>query len=391
MSVKKLNNCVACGGKYLEKFLDLNDQPLANNFTTEKVETDRYPLAVNFCISCSHTQLTHSVDPNILFKNYIYESGTSETLKQFNYNLANKIRRETTGLTVLDIACNDGSLLDHFSKAGFKTYGVDPASNLVPKARSKGHTVHEGFWPMHLGKTFDVIIAQNVLAHTPNPYEFLNGCKKALSKNGKIYIQTSQSQMYHRGEFDTVYHEHISFFSINSMLRLAARCGLYLNKVEIVDIHGDSYLFTLSKSYALQNTVAMNEKEKIEGRHYLSFYNKFAENVTALCDSFNNTVESYKQDGYTVIGYGAAAKGMTFLNASNTALDFIIDDSPAKQGTFSPAFQIPVKSIDSLADVDKPVIVPLAWNFLNEIRTRVHKVRKDVKFITYFPSVTTID
>ena len=94
MSVKKLNNCVACGGKYLEKFLDLNDQPLANNFTTEKVETDRYPLAVNFCISCSHTQLTHSVDPNILFKNYIYESGTSETLKKFNYNLANKIRRE---------------------------------------------------------------------------------------------------------------------------------------------------------------------------------------------------------------------------------------------------------------------------------------------------------
>lgn len=392
MSCTELLACVACSNDKIEKFLDLHDQPLANNFTDTPIKTDEYPLAVNYCDICGHTQLSHSVDPSVLFANYIYKSGTSNTLKDYFLDFAKKVSNEnTSSKTVLDIACNDGSQLNAFSNYGWKTYGVDPAENLLEES-SKVHNITHGFWPCdtHL-KKYDVIVAQNVLAHTPNPYEFLLACSDNITNTGKIYIQTSQSQMYQRGEFDTFYHEHISFFSVSSMLRLAGRCGLYLNKVEIMDIHGDSYLFTLSKEYNVQNSIAMKEKEDADGRTTFSFYEKFADNVKTLCDEFKHTVEKYKQDGYTVIGYGAAAKGMTFLNAAQTELDFIIDDSPAKQGLFSPAMQIPVVSIDELSKHDKVIIVPLAWNFLNEIRQRVDAVKSDVKYITYFPSVTTID
>ena len=392
MSCIELTACVACGSKNIETFLDLQNQPLANNFTSTPVKTDEYPLAVNYCHDCSHTQLTHSVDPSVLFANYIYKSGTSKTLKDYFLDFAKKISKENTGSnTVLDIACNDGSQLNAFKQLGWETFGVDPAENLLSES-NKSHTITHGFWPCDTSlKEYDVIVAQNVLAHTPNPYEFLMACSDRISETGKIYIQTSQSQMYQRGEFDTVYHEHISFFSVSSMLRLASRCGLYLNKVEIMDIHGDSYLFTLSKQYQMENSVAMSEKEELEGRTTFSFYQTFAQRVESLCSMFKHTVEEYRNNGYTVIGYGAAAKGMTFLNAAQTKLDFIIDDSPEKQNLFSPAMQIPVVSIDELSKHDNVIIVPLAWNFLNEIRQRVDAVKSNVTYITYFPSVTTID
>lgn len=393
MNCKELINCVACAGDRLEKFLDLNQQPLANNFTDTPAETTNYPLAVNFCNDCGHTQLTHSVDPSELFEDYIYKSGTSNTLKEYFKWFAKKVIIEMTddNLDVLDIACNDGSQLDAFKELGCNTHGVDPAKNLSEYS-NKNHTITEGFWPCNTSlSSYDVITAQNVLAHTPDPYQFLSACYDALKPGGKIYIQTSQSQMYQRGEFDTVYHEHISFFSINSMLRLAGRCNLYVNKVEITDIHGDSYLFTLSKNYDVQNTLVMNDREQAEGRGSFHFYKEFADNVNELCQHFSQTVKHYRAQGYTIIGYGAAAKGMTFLNAAQTKLDFIIDDSPAKQNKYSPGMQIPVVSIDELSNHKKVIIVPLAWNFLQEIRQRVSAVRQDVKYITYFPEVTTID
>lgn len=388
---KKLVFCVACGSADLHKFLDLNNQPLANNFTNSIGSKDQYPLAVNYCKSCSHSQLTHSVDPSMLFKNYIYVSGTSTTLKNYFDELASKITKENSIGSILDIACNDGTQLDSFKRLGWDTYGVDPAENLYTTS-SKEHKVICDFWPTSKFKNnVDVIIAQNVLAHTPTPLDFLKACADKISSSGKIYIQTSQSQMYQRGEFDTVYHEHISFFSIESMYRLARRANLFLTNVEIMPIHGDSYLFTLEKKHNIKNTYDMQTQEVEQGRRDFQFYEQFSKTVKDICVQFRIKVSEYKKLGYTVAGYGAAAKGMTFLNAANAKLDFIVDDNPLKQGTFSPAFDIPVVNSDMLKDVEKLIIVPLAWNFLEEIRLRVKAVNNNAKYLTYFPSVTTID
>jgi hypothetical protein len=237
----------------------------------------------------------------------------------------------------------------------------------------------------------DVITAQNVCAHTPNPLEFLEGVKTSLAPNGTAYIQTSQSQMYQRNEFDTTYHEHISFFSANSMNTLAKRAGLVLTDIVITPIHGDSYVFVLKHPGAeIKNSVTeIISKEGKEGRHNPAFYHLFGNNARLIVDNLKDLVTRCQQQGTPVVGYGAAAKGMTVLNANDIQLDWIVDDNELKQGLLTPGTNIPIKDRSSL-DIDKHiVVVPLAWNFFDEIKSNVEAIRKDksTQYVQYFPRV----
>ena len=391
-SYTTLDKCVACGGSNLVQFLDLAKQPLANNYHDGSGAGESYQLGLNLCTDCYHTQLPVSVNPKEMFDHYIYVTGTSQTLRDYCDWFAEFVdaREDIDHGNILDIACNDGTQLDSFRKLGWKTFGVDPAKNLFEIALEKGHMVRNAYWPISYPQ-MDVITAQNVCAHTPNPLEFLEGVKASLSPNGTAYIQTSQSQMYQRNEFDTTYHEHISFFSANSMNTLAKRAGLVLTDIVITPIHGDSYVFVLKHPGAeIKNSVTETiRKEAKEGRQSANFYHMFGNNARKIVEQLKDLVTRCQKEGTPVVGYGAAAKGMTVLNANDIKLDWIVDDNELKQGLLTPGTNIPIKDRSSL-DIDEHIVViPLAWNFFDEIKSNVEKIRQDksTQYVQYFPRV----
>jgi 2-polyprenyl-3-methyl-5-hydroxy-6-metoxy-1,4-benzoquinol methylase len=398
-----IKECLACGGSDLIPTLDLGNQPLANDFrsTADISNEESYPLAINRCQDCDHLQLTHAVNPALIYTHYLYVSGTSGTYLEYMKWYARFVMETYTTYTnklgpytVLDVGCNDGSQLDAFKELMFKTYGVDPAENLYPISSTK-HKVICDFWPAEQGfdTQFDIITAQNSFAHNPNPLNWLLGAVKRLNTDGKIFISTSQADMVVNGEFDTIYHEHINYYNIESMQALAERAGLYLIDVVKTPIHGTSYIFVLSKRpanhYRIENLTAMESR-----LHMGSTYRAWADGVDQLLIGLKDQIEEYQHWGYQVIGYGAAAKGMTLLNASGIQLDAVVDDNPLKQGLWCPGTTIPVVSSDYIKHIpakSKVVFVPLAWNFYTEIKRKIQTIRTNENdmFLRYFPAITT--
>jgi len=353
--------CLACDSENLEPSLNLGNQPLANEFLdAPDAPQDSFPLAVNLCQDCLHLQLTYFIDPDKMFKNYLYVSGTSETYRRY---LADFARDVYTGGCVLDIGSNDGTQLDAFKALGAETWGVDPAENLFATSSSKGHTVHLGYFDdsYEPGVLFDIINAQNVFAHNRNPLDFLLNVKRLLKPGGRVYIQTSQADMVRNGEFDTIYHEHINFFNPWSMKKLVERSGLVLLDVKKTPIHGTSFMFVLG----FEGTPAKVVKED------KSVYILWERKCRALVERVRRATKDKR-----VIAYGAAAKGNTFLNFVGMRPEAIIDDNPLKQGKFSPGQRSPIVSKEYLKTIEGPVtFLPLAWNLFDEIKKQITEIR----------------
>lgn len=397
--VKELQECLCCGSKQLKLVLDLNEQPLANSYkkTTEETEPT-FPLRLNICEDCTHLQLSHAVNPDLLFKNYLYVSGTSQTLRDYFDWFAKRTLEyfETPPTTVLDIACNDGSQLNSFKALGFKTYGIDPAENLHPLSSANHDVVCDYFndkYSYHYGsKNLDIITAQNVFAHNSYPLEFLKQCKEIMHDRSRLFIQTSQADMIQNNEFDTIYHEHLSFFNSSSMSALAARAGLHIIDIQKTPIHGNSYVFVMAKNASARLSVQHQlDQEQDQGLQDMDIYLAYAKDCQKVIADLNDTIAHYRALGYVIVGYGAAAKGMTLLNFGQTSLDYIIDDNPLKQGLYTPGMNIPIVSIDLLKELTEKQVafVPLAWNFFKEIKGKI-KSNRDVAsdvFIKYFPKI----
>ena len=229
------NRCRICKSDKLYIVFDFGYQPLANNYIEKKHELETFPLCLLKCSICHHTQLNYTVNSKKMFDNYIYESGTSRTLRNYFKYLAENIDKFITAenKTIIEIACNDGSQLDEFKKLNWKTIGIDPAKNLTIKAKNNGHIIHNGYWGID---KFDVpiptlIMAQNVIAHVPDPEKFLQACYGHMDDDTLLVIQTSQCDMYQNGQFDTIYHEHLSFFTAHSFKYLADGAPLSLTLV----------------------------------------------------------------------------------------------------------------------------------------------------------------
>ena len=397
----QIDDCLACGSNDLTFQLDLGIQALANNCIENlQVEEPKFPLAVNRCNHCNHLQLTHAVDPALIYTHYLYVSGTSKTGRD-HFEWFAKFAKEHMGYwpsTVLDIGCNDGTQLDYFKQLGLTTCGIDPAENLY-ETSSKNHKIYCNFFDTALADVmienndrFDIIVAQNSFAHNPDPVTYLKNIKRILRQGGKFFIQTSQADMIVNNEFDTIYHEHINFYNINSMNELCKRAGLYLEDVVKTPIHGTSYIFIVSGHERTQHIKNLIALEASQGLMSSERYTKWTQSVEAMRAGLVGTVDGYRQQGYRVIGYGAAAKGNTLLQYSNLDVDVIIDDNPLKQGLYSPGKNIPIVSInylDQFGDDDKLLFVPLAWNFYNEIRNRIKQKRSNQidRFVKYFPEV----
>lgn len=397
LNCKELKTCLCCKSINLTKILDLNNQPLANSYLNNKDDNeDYYPLAVNYCNDCTHLQLTHAVNPDLLFKNYLYVSGTTKTLRDYFDTFVGIVTgylKNKTTLSVLDIACNDGSQLDSFKKYGHRTYGIDPADNLHQLSSRNHNVVCDYFSKESVSRLtehkFDVIIAQNVFAHNTYPKLFLKICKDHLSDTGKVFIQTSQADMVKYGQFDTIYHEHISFFNVKSMAALVKNTGLYLQDVLKTDIHGTSYVFVLSQDPTDDNEQVLIEKDFAQTQEVIENFANMANSVV-----FDLKNELAKHKNSVIIGYGAAAKGNTLLNFGQIDLDVIVDDNPLKHNLYTPGRKIKIVSLSDTASIakDKHIVwVPLSWNFFNEIKSKVKAISpKSATFIRYFPNLEAI-
>ena len=396
---KQLTECLCCGSERLKLVLDLNEQPLANSYKKTAEETEPYfPLCLNICEDCTHLQLSHAVNPDLLFKNYLYVSGTSQTLRDYFDWFAKRTLEyfEMPPTTVLDIACNDGSQLNSFKALGLKTYGIDPAENLHPLSSANHDVVCDYFtdkYSYHYGsKNLDIITAQNVFAHNSYPLEFLKQCKEIMHDRSRLFIQTSQADMIMNNEFDTIYHEHLSFFNSSSMSALASRAGLHIIDIQKTPIHGNSYVFVMAKNSGARPSVQHQlDQEREQGLQDMNTYLAYAEGCHTVIEDLNATIAHYRELGYVIVGYGAAAKGMTLLNFGQTSLDYIIDDNPLKQGLYTPGMNIPIVSIDILEELrERPIaFVPLAWNFFKEIKGKIKANRNVVGdvFVKYFPTI----
>ena len=391
---KKLEKCLCCTNSNLFTILDLNRQPPANSYHKEGVALSDYELRLMGCDTCWHTQLSVAVDPSELFKHYLYVSGGGSTIRSYFDSFADLYSNRLPIGRCLDIACNDGTQLNSFKKHGWDTWGIDPATNLINIAADNGHKVVCDFWTTSVARsmpTFDLITAQNVFAHTAEVDEFLQACKLVMTDSSVLVIQTSQAYMFDNNEFDTIYHEHISFFSISSMLALAERNGLYINSVYKVDIHGGSYVFELGKINN-QDSSVKDQFALEQHRYNRTFLEDYSNKAMSCLQDLVDFITACKRQNKIVIGYGAAAKGMTVLNAGKIKLDFIVDDTLIKQGLLTPGMNIPIVANTELLSIEEDlVVIPLAWNFYNEIKSKVKGLRPDNNdlFVRYFPSFYT--
>ena len=398
----EVTQCRCCGGEDLFEYLDLGMQPLANSYHRGEGDLPAYPLKVNLCEDCYHSQLSIVVEPSRMFKHYLYVSGTTKTFTNHCENFASdaikywkKRRDKKNRISVLDVACNDGTLLESFRKQGCLVQGVDPAENLREITKKKRIRVKVGYWGDgsmvgSLGR-YDIITGTNVFAHVNDTKGFLEDSLKCLVEDGYIILEFPYcDRMIDNCEFDTIYHEHLSYFLVNSMKTLVEQTGLCIENIKQTSIHGGSIRFFLTRGESHCETVdKLIEKERevglLDKKEYVDFSLKVERNKLELMDMVNDL----KSAGKKVIGYGASAKGNTMLNYFGLDLDYIVDDNELKWGYLTPGRNIQIRPTTDLKNEEELYIVILAWNFFAEIKKRIEDTTGKVHhYIRYVPEVT---
>jgi hypothetical protein len=405
--VRRRTTCRVCDGTDLHAVLSLGPTPLANAFLRspdEFAQEPRFPLDLYFCRNCSLLQLLDVVDPSILFDHYIYVSGTSATMAAHNAAYAAGTAQMlglTAGDLVVDIASNDGSLLQQFRRLGIGTLGVEPARNLAAAARANGVDTINVFFSAAAAREIisdrgpaRLVCANNVLAHVDRPDDFLAGCLTLVADDGLVTIEVPYvRELVERLEYDTVYHEHLSYFSVTALLALCARVGLFPVRIDHVPVHGGSLRLYLSPRPApypadVRQLIA---REKADGLTTLERYLAFADAVKHGRSELVSLLRSLRESGSRVAGYGAPAKGNTLLNycgIDRELMPFTVDKNALKVGTYTPGAHIPVMSTAALETAAPPdYVLILAWNFADEIiqQQEAHRARGG-KFIIPIPT-----
>lgn len=404
--------CRLCGGKRLTEVVRLAPTPPANAFVPEAElgkTQERFPLDVFFCEDCAHVQLLDVVDPRILFEHYVYVSGTSPVfVKHFEDYAAFVMGRfkPVAGGLVLDIGSNDGTLLSFFQKAGMRVLGIDPAQEISAEATSRGIPTLCGFFGADTaaeiaaehGKA-EVITANNVFAHIDDLSGVVDGVRGLLSPRGVFVFEVSYLvDVFEKTLFDTIYHEHLDYHSVKPLARFFAAKGMELIEAVRVDSHGGSLRgiaqlkggprpvgASVGELVALEETLGLDRAATLA---------KFAAGIEALGTELNALLKKLKAESKRIGGFGAPAKATTLMyhfGIGPDLVDFIIDDSPLKQGLYSPGMHIPVvSSADGFAK--KPdYLVILAWNFAQPIIAKNAAFREaGGKFIIPIPKVEVV-
>jgi dTDP-4-dehydrorhamnose reductase/predicted TPR repeat methyltransferase len=380
--------CRVCGNTDLRKYLDLGMMPLANNLAADAqaaVNMERFPLQVLFCTECSMSQTSVIINPEKLFGQYTYRSsinkGYVRHCRDMARSIGEKLELRASDL-VVDIAGNDGSLLNEFKEElGVQVVNVDPAENIAAIAESRGITTINNFWSTEVAQQIlndhgqpKLITATNVFAHVDDVRGFLSAANLCLHETGVLVLEFPYVvDFIEKHEFDTVYFEHLSYIGIKPVAVLATNAGMDVVGVEKQDIHGGTVRAFIAKqgSRDVDSSVGqfLHAEEK-GGYHDFHRYESWSEEVDDLNANFVRQLEQLKEHGARIAAFGASAKGNTLLNAChlNTGIiDYIVDDTPEKIGKFSPGTGIPIVDRTSLVENPPDYLVILAWNFAKEI------------------------
>ncbi len=401
------SSCRICQGAKLRRILSLGPTPLANAFLREEEKhlPERYfPLDVYLCKDCSLVQLLDVVDPRVLFKDYVYVSSTSPVFVAHFADFAQKVFTRFSlneDSLVIDIGSNDGILLRPFKKLGARVLGVEPDRSIGATARKAGVETLTSFFSLDVAKKIlkkygdaDIITATNVFAHVDDIHGLVQGVRHLLSKNGVFIIEVPYLvDFLEKNLFDTVYHEHLSYFSVTALKAFFDKVGMTITHVEKVPTHGGSLRVFSAKTSSVHTAspsvrafLAKEKKLKLKDEKVYDAYRKRIEGnkVTLLA-----LLQKLREQGKTIAGYGAPAKGNTLLNffaIGNDTLTFIIDDNPLKQGRYTPGKRIPVVSSDMLRTDPPDYLLIIAWNFAESIIKKNEAFKKSGgKFIVPVP------
>ena len=396
--------CRSCGRGNLDLVLSLGRTPLANALLTrEQLDQpeETYPLDLVFCSACALVQITETVPPERLFSHYLYFTSFSDTMVQYAKELAARVV-ESRGLgpdsLVVELASNDGYLLQFYRDAGVPVLGIEPASNIAEEARKRGIPTLDRFFGTELagelvakGTRADVMHANNVLAHVADLNGFVAGIARVLKPDGVAIIEVPYVRtMLEALEFDTIYHEHLCYFSLTALQALFQRHGLRAVDVEQLPIHGGSLrLFVQSRGEPSEAVRTVLDEESAGGMDRLEFYSRFGERVESLREELRTMLDDLKRSDKKLAAYGASAKGSTLLNymgIGRETLDFVVDRSTVKQGLYTPGTHLPILAPEAVLDHRPDYLLLLVWNLTSEVLRQQEKYRaQGGKFIIPVP------
>jgi SAM-dependent methyltransferase len=391
---KEISECRICKGTRLQQYVNLEYMPLVNHYVKPDYQSQKdevYPLRVNYCLDCSLSQLSIVLDPAKLFTYYAYRSSISGEFSKHCQLLAENAKKRfdlRSNELALDIGSNDGSMLYQFKQLGIQVLGIEPAKNLAQLAVQRSIPTIAEFWNVktanHLrskNKAAKLITAMNVFAHVHDLDEFLMGINIALDDEGIFILEFPWLlKLIEQVEFDTIYHEHLSYFLLKPLIHLFNRHSLTVIDVEVYAIHGGSLRLYLKKQTSTKweshtrNIDSILKMEEEAGLYHWDAYANFFQKIVTIRNNLCDLIHHLKSQGKKIVTYGASAKGCiltNFCNFGREDINYIIDDTPEKKNYLSPGTHLPIVSVESLLQ-DKPdYILILAWNFSSEIIKKV--------------------
>ncbi|MBV9173880.1 MAG: methyltransferase domain-containing protein [Chloroflexi bacterium] len=403
--------CRGCGAALHHVFVDLGMSPLCESFRTpEQLNTMEpfFPLRTYVCEQCFLAQLEEYVAPEIIFSDYAYHSSYSsswlEHARDYVETMIGRLALDH-GSRVIELGSNDGYLLQYFVERHVPVLGIDPAHNLAALARQRGVPTLEAFFGESVardlvaaGEQADLIVANNVLAQAPNLHDFVEGVRLLLGRCGTLSVEVPHLLRLILGnQFDTIYHEHFSYFSLLSVERVLRSHRLVVFDVEELPTHGGSLrLFVRHESDATRpisaRVIELRRREVAAGMTSLAFYDAFRDRVHQTKHTLLQCLIELKQNGHVIVGYGAPGKANTLLNycgIRTDLLDYTVDLNPHKQGLFTPGTHIPILHPGAIADTRPSHIFILPWNLRDEIMRQLEYVRGwGCKFIMAIPALS---
>lgn len=399
--------CRICSSHNLELILDLGKQPLANAFIKKEdlvKKENKFPLRLYLCKNCYLLQLIDIVNKELLFKEYLYLTSASNPIvvhfEKYASEIYEEFLKDMDRPLVIEVGSNDGSLLKEFKRLGVEVLGIEPAINISKMAIDRGIPTENAFFNYDVAKKISIkkkasiIIANNVFGHVENLKEFIE-CVKILSKDNGIFVFEVPYliDLIQKLEFDTVYHEHLSYFSLKPLMKLMNEFDLEIFDVRRQKVHGGTIRVFVGKKKCFKTTTNVQKLITLEeefGICKLETYEKFSERVKQVKNLLLNKLSEYKKDGKKIFGYGASAKGNVLLNYCNIGTDFleyILDTTPLKQGLYTPGMHIPVKSKERISEkASQQIALLLAWNYEKEIITKESEFMKNGgKFLVPVP------